>query len=97
MKRILMLATGGTIASKESGHGLSPAITSEEILHSVPEIGELCQVETLQLMNLDSTNIGPAHWLEISAAIEAHYPQYDGLWSPTAPTPWPTPPRPCPT
>ena len=79
MKRILMLATGGTIASKESGHGLSPAITSEEILHSVPEIGELCQVETLQLMNLDSTNIGPAHWLEISAAIEAHYPQYDGF------------------
>ena len=41
MKRILMLATGGTIASKESGHGLSPAITSEEILQCVPEIGEI--------------------------------------------------------
>lgn len=43
MKRILMLATGGTIASMESGHGLSPAITSEEILSHVPSVGELCQ------------------------------------------------------
>lgn len=79
MKRILMLATGGTIASTESGQGLSPAITSEEILRYVPDIGALCQVDTLQLMNLDSTNIGPAHWLEISAAIEARYSSYDGF------------------
>lgn len=79
MKRILMLATGGTIASKESGHGLSPEITSEEILRCVPEIGTLCHVEALQLMNLDSTNIQPNHWLEISGAIESHYDQYDGF------------------
>ncbi len=71
MKRILMLATGGTIASREDGHGLSPCITSEEILCHVPEIGSFCQVDTLQLMNLDSTNI--------SAAIEKHYDQYNGF------------------
>ena len=39
MRRILMLATGGTIASKESGQGLSPAITSEEILSYLPGWG----------------------------------------------------------
>ena len=44
MKRILMLAPGGPIASKESGQGLSPVITSEEILRYVPDIGTLCQV-----------------------------------------------------
>ena len=43
-KRILMLATGGTIASRESGQGLAPAITSEELLGYVPGIGELCRV-----------------------------------------------------
>ena len=32
MKNILMIGTGGTIASKDSGQGLTPAITSEEIL-----------------------------------------------------------------
>lgn len=38
MKKILMLATGGTIASKDSGQGLTPAITSQEILNYVPAI-----------------------------------------------------------
>ena len=79
MRRILMLATGGTIASKESGHGLSPAITSEEILGYVPAVGELCSVDAIQLMNLDSTNIGPSHWLEMASAIREHYDQYDGF------------------
>ena len=79
MRRILMLATGGTIASKESGHGLSPAITSEEILGYVPAVGELCRVEAIQLMNLDSTNIGPKHWLKMEAAIREHNEEYDGF------------------
>ena len=79
MKRILMLATGGTIATLDKGHGLSPAITSEEILSHVPAVGELCQVEAIQLMNLDSTNVGPGHWLEMAAAIRARYDEYDGF------------------
>ena len=74
-----MLATGGTIASKDSGEGLTPAITSQEILGYVPAIGQLCRVETIQLMNLDSTNIGPGHWLEIARAVEEHYDAYDGF------------------
>lgn len=79
MKRILMLATGGTIASMESGHGLSPAITSEEILSHVPSVGELCQVEAVQLMNLDSTNVGPEHWLNIASTVRERYDSYDGF------------------
>ena len=79
MKHILMLATGGTIASKESGRGLSPAITSEEILSYVPSLGSLCRVEAVQLMNLDSTNVGPAHWLEMASAIRERYDRYDGF------------------
>lgn len=78
-KRILMLATGGTIASRESSQGLAPAITSEELLGYVPGIGGLCRVETVQLMNLDSTNVGPSHWLSIARAIEAQYWDYDGF------------------
>ena len=79
MKRILMLATGGTIASKECGDGLRPAITSEEILNYVPSVGKLCQVEAVQIMNLDSSNVGPSHWLEMAAAIRANYDKYDGF------------------
>jgi len=79
MKRILMLATGGTIASMDTGQGLSPAITSEEILSHVPAVGELCRVEAVQLMNLDSTNIGPSHWLEIARAVRERYDDYSGF------------------
>lgn len=79
MKRILMLATGGTIASIENGYGLCPSITSEEILRCVPEIGRFCEVDTIQLMNLDSTNICPSHWLKVSTAIEENYDLYDGF------------------
>lgn len=31
MKNILMIATGGTIASKEGDLGLTPAVTGEEL------------------------------------------------------------------
>ena len=79
MKHILMLATGGTIASRDTGEGLAPAITSREILGYVPAIGELCRVETIQLMNLDSSNLGPRHWLQMARAIEERYDQYDGF------------------
>lgn len=79
MKRILFIATGGTIASRRSEHGLTPVMSSEELLSYVPQVREFCQVETLKLFNLDSTNITPDQWLEMAAAIETHYDEYDGF------------------
>ncbi len=79
MKRILMIATGGTIASKSSETGLKPLITSDELLRYVPDTREFCQADTLQLINIDSTNMQPCHWLKIAAAIREHYDAYDGF------------------
>ena len=79
MKRILLLATGGTIATQKTEHGLMPQLTSEELLACIPEIDGLCRVDTLQLFNLDSTNLNPGHWLQIARAIEEHYDHYDGF------------------
>lgn len=79
MKKILMIATGGTIASKNTGAGLAPAISSEELLACVPEIAGLCEVETVQPFNLDSTNLYGRHWLEIARIIEDNYGRYDGF------------------
>ena len=53
MKRILLIATGGTIASTEDGNGLSPALTGEELAQSVPEISGLCELDVVQPMNID--------------------------------------------
>ena len=79
MKRILMIATGGTIASKSSETGLKPLITSDELLRYVPGTREFCQADTLQLINIDSTNMQPYHWLKIASAIQEHYDGYDGF------------------
>jgi L-asparaginase len=57
MKRLLLVATGGTIASRPGEDGLSPQITSEELISCIPEVSAVCAVETLQLFNLDSIRL----------------------------------------
>ena len=60
MPHILMIATGGTIACCETAHGLSPALDSAALLGALPELSALCTVETLDLMQLDSTDVTAA-------------------------------------
>ncbi len=78
-KKILMIATGGTIASKETAGGLAPAISPDELLSCVPEVAEACNVETVQPFNLDSTDVYAPHWLEIASIIERNYSAFDGF------------------
>mgnify|MGYP002678033439 CR=1 FL=1 len=80
MKKILLLATGGTIASRPTAAGgLAPAITSEELLACVPELADLCEVSAVQVFNLDSTNVGPAQWQSIVRCIKENYDTCDGF------------------
>ena len=78
-KKILLLATGGTIASLLSDHGLRPGLNAEQILSFVPEIREECDVDAVQVCNIDSTNMSPEIWKQIVCAIEAKYLYYDGF------------------
>ena len=66
MKKILVIGTGGTIASKQMGEGLSPALSAPEILTYVPEVERLCEIDVLQICNIDSTNITPKIWIDIA-------------------------------
>jgi L-asparaginase len=79
MKKILMIATGGTIASKAGPDGLVPATSSEELLSFVPEIRDFCEPTALQIFNIDSTNVTPEHWIQIAKTIEKNYDEYDGF------------------
>ena len=78
-KKILLLATGGTIASKKSENGLKPQITPEELLEYIPQVKEFCEVSAIQLLNLDSSNMEPEHWKKIVHAIREYYDAYDGF------------------
>ena len=83
-----MIATGGTIASKGTADGLAPELTSQDILHYIPSLKDICEVETLQLCNLDSTNISMEHWMMMANAIEEKYEKYDGFVICTVQIPW---------
>lgn len=78
-KRILFIATGGTIASEVTAFGLKPGISAGALLRTVPAISELCDVESEQLYDLDSTDIGPEHWLGMAKSIREHFDSFDGF------------------
>ena len=79
MKKILLIATGGTIASKYTDRGLSPQISAEELLSYVPEAREFCEIDHIQPFNLDSTNVCSRQWTQLAELIEKKYEYYDGF------------------
>lgn len=79
MKKILLIGTGGTIACGHSSDGLKPLLTPNQLLSYVKDCEAFCETEAIQLMNLDSTNIEPKHWLMMAACIEEHYNDFDGF------------------
>ncbi|MEG1633752.1 MAG: asparaginase [Oscillospiraceae bacterium] len=78
-KRIMFIGTGGTIASEMKSEGLLPELGPDRLLRYVPAVAELCDTGCVQLYNLDSTNIGPEHWLGMARAIRENYADYDGF------------------
>ena len=79
MKKVLLIGTGGTIASEVGSSGLVPELTTEDLLAHIPAISGICEVECIQLLSLDSTNMQPRHWLMMAACIKEHYEEYDGF------------------
>lgn len=79
MRRLLVIATGGTIASAEQGGGLAPALAGEELVRRVPEVAGLASIDVVQPMNIDSTNMRPADWLRMRDCVLEHYDRYDGF------------------
>ena len=79
MRHILLITTGGTIACRDSGHGLAPALTAEDLLAAVPAVTRVCRVDTLPLFNLDSTDMTPKEWMAVAATVREAYDRYDGF------------------
>ena len=79
MKKILLLTTGGTIACRDTGHGLAPALTADDLLAAVPMVTRACEVTARGLFDLDSTDMTPRDWMAVAAAIRESYDQYDGF------------------
>ena len=78
-KHILLIGTGGTIASEMGDSGLVPELTSEQLLRYIPDISGICDVDCVQPFSLDSSDLQPKHWVLVARIIREHYGHYDGF------------------
>ncbi len=69
--KVKLLGTGGTIASRldyRTG-AVIPAFTPGELYGSVPELADICNLETEKLYGVFSENMGPEQWIGTALAI----------------------------
>ncbi len=68
---VKLLGTGGTIASRldyRTG-AVIPAFSPGELYGSVPELADLCNLDTEKLYGVFSENMGPEQWIGTAEAI----------------------------
>jgi glutamyl-tRNA(Gln) amidotransferase subunit D len=68
---VKLLGTGGTIASRldyRTG-AVVPAFSPAELYSTVPELAEICNLETEKVYGVLSENMGPEHWIGLAEAI----------------------------
>ena len=78
-KKILVLATGGTIASEAGENGLEPCLQAGNFLPYLVGVAENYEITTKDILHLDSSNIQPEEWLVIAKSVYAEYKNYDGI------------------
>jgi len=75
LPRVMVIATGGTIAGEQGepgtlgGYDIKKSVN--EVVALVPEVKKYAQIETEQFSNVSSPNITPDHWLQLSRRINA--------------------------
>lgn len=81
MKKIMLLATGGTIASQrsEAEGPLVPALKAAELLDFIPQVKNICKPYATDLMFIDSSNIQPEHWQTMAKETFRVLLDYDGV------------------
>ena len=79
MKKILMITTGGTIASIKTEKGLIPGLDGNQLLEYIPQLRKMCNIKVKSLFNVDSTNVYSKHWIELAKVIKEEYDNFDGF------------------
>ncbi|HJJ32413.1 MAG TPA: Glu-tRNA(Gln) amidotransferase subunit GatD [Methanocorpusculum sp.] len=71
LPKLSIISTGGTIASTVdyTTGAVSSKFTAEDILRSIPELGEIAQYHTLQPYNILSENMNAKMWQELARSI----------------------------
>ena len=80
--KVLLIYTGGTIGMNRNPlTGALEPFDFEHLLHNVPELNQFdTLIDTYQFKPpIDSSDMTPTRWTELSHCIADHYDQYDGF------------------
>lgn len=78
-KRILFILTGGTISAQDSDHGLVAGTINQELTDILTSAELDFTYEAVNLLSIDSTNMQPENWLQMSQVIQDQYDHFDGF------------------
>lgn len=79
---ILIIHTGGTIGMvRDEASGSLHPVSGQELHEHIPMLDKLnCRIDFHSFDPLlDSSNMNPAHWVELATVIEENYEKYDGF------------------
>lgn len=78
---ILILHTGGTIASRVSYEegGVKPAFDPEDLVQMYPELAEEVNIHSEVVAQMLSEDMEPQHWQEIADTVHDMKDEYDGI------------------
>jgi len=79
MKRILLMTTGGTIASRQTAEGLAPGIGGEDLTHYLGGLPDSYDLTVRDILHLDSSNIQPEEWQLIARHVYEARNDFDGI------------------
>ena len=79
MKKILLLTTGGTIASVPGEDGLVPEAAPPALTRVIQEFSRHYEIQSRNILNLDSSNIQSEEWQLIARSVYESLPDYDGI------------------
>ena len=78
-KKVLIMNTGGTLASVVREHGITPGLTTESMERELHIVAGEAQLTMQEFMSLDSANIFPEDWARLAQAISRQRDCFDGI------------------
>lgn len=79
MKKILLITTGGTIASGDSENGLVPETKGSGLMYYMSDLKNIYDITICDLLTLDSSNIQPEEWQIMAQKIFHEKDNYQGI------------------
>lgn len=70
LPQVVVVSTGGTIASTPDDDGAVPALTGEDLIAAVPELAQTARVKVIDLCKIDSSQMTPEIWTKLSRTVD---------------------------